>query len=200
MTIRLGTTRRLLVGAALSLLAMAAGACPSQAQDQQTRCPAPRTVFTFSDSTSIEALGGANPPFCRFRDTRGGQLVDLLLGAFSASSPIVQTNAPVLQELLPLQVGKTIHLTRSASGERNWQATVTIETHETIAVPAGRLACFVVLWTEPSGQGRWERRWWYCPALGLAAKYTAKFEVTNASAGRTASSPASWELVQIRVP
>ena len=169
----------------------------ARAQNAEVICPAPGTVFTFTDTSGVEALSGGGAPICRFRNVNGGQQLDLFLGAFSTGSPIVHANAAALMTLLPLQVGKTAQLTRPALG---WQATVSIEKYETVAVPVGRLACFVILWTEPSGQGKWERRWWYCPALGFVAKYSAKFEVVGGGGGSPPSYPASWELVQVRVP
>ena len=75
-------------------------------------CPAPGTIYTFTNSSSIQALAGATPPFCRFANLNGGQQVDLMLGAFSAASPVVQANLDVLTSLLPLQVGKTVTLAR----------------------------------------------------------------------------------------
>jgi hypothetical protein len=160
-------------------------------------CPAPGTVYTFSDSSSIQALAGAQAPFCRFANLNGGQQVDLILGAFSAASPIVQANLDVLTSLLPLQVGKTVTLARPGAGTA---ATVTVEKHETVEVPVGKLACYVLLWSEPSGQGRWERRWWYCPSLESAAKYSASFEVVTPSGRTLSSNPASWELQSVHVP
>jgi hypothetical protein len=180
--------------ACLATLACAPGVA---AQDA---CPAPRTIYTFSDSSSIQALPGAPAPFCRFANLNGGQQVDLFLGAFSAASPIVQANIDVLKSLMPLQVGKTVNLARVGSGDRSWQATVSIEKHETVEVPVGRLACYVLLWTEPSGQGKWERRWWYCPSLEYAVKYAARFEVVTAGGQPSSSQPTSWELMGVRVP
>lgn len=171
---------------------------PPAAAPAKSACPAPRTVYTFTDSSSIQALAGANPPFCRFANLNGGQQVDLMLGAFSAASPVVQANLDVLTSLLPLQVGKTVNLVRlGASGA---QATVTVEKYETVSVPVGKLACYVLLWTEPSGQGKWERRWWYCPSLEYVAKYTASFEVVTSGGQTLSNSPASWELQSVRVP
>lgn len=160
-------------------------------------CPAPGTIYTFTDSSSIQALAGAPPPFCRFANLNGGQQVDLILGAFSAASPVVQGNLDVLTSLLPLQVGKTVTLARPGAGVA---ATVTVEKYETVEVPVGKLACYVLLWSEPSGQGRWERRWWYCPSLEYAAKYSASFEVVTPSGRALSSNPASWELQSVRVP
>jgi hypothetical protein len=177
-------------------LSAAAGIGSARAQNAEIACPAPRTVFTFTDSSGVEALGGA-APICRFRNTNGGQQLDLFLGAFSTAAPIVHVNVDALMSLLPLQVGKAVRLGRPGS---SWQATVSVEKYETVAVPVGRLACFVILWTEPSGQGRWERRWWYCPALGFVAKYSAKFEVVGGSGSSPPSYPASWELMEVRVP
>ena len=159
-------------------------------------CPVPGTVYTFTDSSSIQALAGATPPFCRFANLNGGQQVDLMLGAFSAASPVVQANVDVLTSLLPLQVGKTVTLARPGATA----ATVTVEKNETVEVPVGRLACYVLLWSEPSGQGRWERRWWYCPSLQSAAKYSASFEVVTPSGRTLSSNPASWELQSVHVP
>ena len=171
---------------------------PPAAPLPKSVCPAPRTVYTFTDGSSIQALAGAKPPFCRFANLNGGQQVDLMLGAFSAASPVVQANLDVLTSLLPLQVGKTVNLVRpGASGA---QATVTVEKYETVSVPVGKLACYVLLWTEPSGQGKWERRWWYCPSLEYAAKYTASFEVVTSGGQTLSNSPASWELQSVRVP
>jgi hypothetical protein len=170
------------------------------AQTPPVHCPAPKTIYTFTDASSIQALAGAPMPFCRFANLNGGQQVDLFLGAFSAASPIVQANIDVLTSLLPLQVGKTVHLSRAGAGDRAWLASVSVEKHETVRVPVGQLACFVLLWTEPSGQGKWERRWWYCPSLEYAAKYAAKFEVLDARGRALASYPASWELMGVRVP
>jgi len=171
---------------------------PPPAPTAKPTCPAPRTVYTFTDSSSIQALAGAQAPFCRFANLNGGQQVDLILGAFSAASPMVQANVDVLTALLPLQVGKTAHLARPGAG--NGQATVTVEKYETVEVPVGTLACYVLLWTEPSGQGKWERRWWYCPSLEYAAKYTASFEVVTPGGRTLSNSPASWELQSVRVP
>ena len=75
-----------------------------------------------------------------------------------------------------------------------------VEKQETVEVPVGRLTCFVLLWSEPSGQGKWERRWWYCPSLEYAAKYTAQFEVVGAGGKPLSSQPNSWELMGVRVP
>jgi len=166
----------------------------------QAKCPAPRTIYTFTDASSIQALPGAPAPFCRFANQNGGQQVDLFLGAFSAASPIVQANIDVVTSLMPLQVGKTVHLARVGRSERGWQATVTVERYEPLDVPVGRLFCYVLLWSEPSGQGRWERRWWYCPSLEYPAKYAAQFEVTTSDGRLLKSSPTSWELTGIRVP
>jgi hypothetical protein len=170
------------------------------AQNAQSQCPPPRTIYTFTDASSIQALPGAPGPFCRFANVNGGQQVDLFLGAFSAASPIVQANIDDLMSLLPLQVGKAVHLARAGPADRGWQANVSVEKYETVEVPVGRLKCFVLLWTEPSGQGRWERRWWYCPSLEYAAKYSAKFEVVSPGGRILTSSPTSWELAGIRVP
>ena len=106
----------------------------------------------------------------------------------------------VLTTLLPLQVGKAVHLTRAGPADKGWQANVAVEKYETVEVPVGRLNCFVLLWTEPSGQGRWERRWWYCPSLEYVAKYSAKFEVVSPGGRILTSSPTSWELAGVRVP
>jgi hypothetical protein len=184
----------------LMLIAIMAGATNAAAQSDQSQCPPPRTIYTFTDSSSIQALPGAPAPFCRFANVNGGQQVDLFLGAFSAASPIVQANIDVLTSLLPLQVGKAVHLTRAGPADRGWQANISVEKYETVDVPVGRLNCFVLLWAEPSGQGRWERRWWYCPSLEYAAKYSAKFEVVGASGRALTSSPTSWELAGVRVP
>jgi hypothetical protein len=162
----------------------------------KSTCPAPGTVYTFTDSSSIQALAGAQAPFCRFANLNGGQQVDLMLGAFSAASPVVQANLDVLTSLLPLQVGKTVTLARPGAAA----ATVTVEKYETVEVPVGKLVCYVLLWTEPSGQGRWERRWWYCPSLEYVAKYSASFEVVTPSGRTLSSNPASWELQSVRVP
>jgi hypothetical protein len=170
---------------------------PAAAPASKPACPAPGTVYTFTDSSSIQALAGAKPPFCRFANLSGGQQVDLILGAFSAASPIVQANIDVLTSLVPLQVGKTVTLARPGAGTA---ATVTVEKHEIVEVPVGKLACYVLLWSEPSGQGRWERRWWYCPSLEYAAKYSASFEVVTSSGRTLSSNPASWELQSVHVP
>lgn len=180
-------------------LALTGGLARAQTPPAQARptCPAPGTIYTFTDSSSIQALAGATPPFCRFANLNGGQQVDLMLGAFSATSPVVQANLDVLTSLLPLQVGKTVTLARPGAGVA---ATVTVEKYETVQVPVGKLACYVLLWSEPSGQGRWERRWWYCPSLEYAAKYSASFEVVTPSGRTLSSNPASWELQSVRVP
>jgi hypothetical protein len=177
-----------------------AGATDVAAQSPPVRCPPPRTIYSFTDSSSVQALAGAPAPFCRFANLNGGQQVDLFLSAFSATSPIVQVNMSVLTSLLPLQVGKTAYLARTGAEGKAWQATVSVEAYETVHVPAGQLSCFVLLWTEPSGTGKWERRWWYCPSLEYAAKYTAKFEVVGADGRTFTSSPTSWELAGVRVP
>ena len=182
------------------LIAILAGATDAAAQSAQNPCPPPRTIYTFTDSSSIQALPGAGLPFCRFANINGGQQVDLFLGAFSAASPIVQTNLDALTSLLPLQVGKTVHLSRAGPADKGWQAYVAVEKYETVEVPVGRLNCFVLLWTEPSGQGRWERRWWYCPSLEYVAKYSARFEVVSPGGRILTSSPTSWELTGVRVP
>jgi hypothetical protein len=184
----------------LVAIAMVAAFAWSGEAAAQNSCPPPRTIYTFTDASSIQALPGAAAPFCRFANLNGGQQVDLFLGAFSAASPIVQANIDVLKSLVPLQVGKTAHLARVGSRDRGWQATVSIEKQENVEVPVGRLACFVLLWTEPSGQGKWERRWWYCPSLEYAAKYTAQFEVVGAGGRTLSSQPTSWELMGVRVP
>jgi hypothetical protein len=105
---------------------MLAGTTNVAAQNPRS-LPAPKTIYTFTDSSSIQALAGAPAPFCRFANLNGGQQVDLFLGAFSAASPIVQANIDGLTSLLPLQVGKTVHLFRSSPGDRAWQATVSVE-------------------------------------------------------------------------
>jgi hypothetical protein len=192
---------RLISGTLLGLGLTLAGNTAGWAQTPpaaKLACPAPRTIYTFTDSSSIQALAGAKAPFCRFANLNGGQQVDLVLGAFSAASPVVQANVDVLTSLFPLQVGKTVNLARPGAG--SGQATVAVEKYETVEVPVGTLACYVLLWTEPSGQGRWERRWWYCPSLEYAAKYTASFEVVTAAGRTLSSSPASWELQSVRVP
>jgi hypothetical protein len=160
-------------------------------------CPAPGTVYTFTDSSSIQALAGAKAPFCRFANLNGGQQVDLMLGAFSAAAPTVQANLDALTALLPLEVGKTVTLVRPGASA---PATVTVETYETVKVPVGKLACYVLLWREPSGQGRWERRWWYCPSLEYAVKYSAMFEVVTPAGRALSSNPASWGLQSVLVP
>jgi hypothetical protein len=184
----------------LVLLAVLAGPAGAVAQSGQRPCPSPGTVYAFTDSSSIQALPGATAPFCRFANLNGGQQVDLFLGAFSAASPIVQANIETLTSLLPLQAGKTVQLNRVGTGDRGWQATVVVEKYETVDVPVGRLNCYVLLWTEPSGQGRWERRWWYCPSLEYAAKYSAKFEVVHPNGRAFSTSPTNWELTAVRVP
>jgi hypothetical protein len=190
---------RLLSAVLLGLgFALAGTTAWAQKPSTKTACPAPGTVYTFTDSSSIQALAGASPPFCRFANLNGGQQVDLILGAFSAASPVTQANVDVLTSLLPLQVGKTVTLVRP--GANGAQATVTVEKYETVSVPVGKLACYVLLWTEPSGQGRWDRRWWYCPSLEYAAKYTASFEVVTSGGQTLSNSPASWELQSVRVP
>jgi hypothetical protein len=170
------------------------------AQTPPARCPAPRTIYTFTDTTSVQALAGAQAPFCRFANLNGGQQVDLFLGAFSAASPIVQSNVTVLMSLLPLEVGKTAYLARTGPEGKTWQATVSVEKYESVRVPAGQLSCFVLVWTEPSGTGKWDRRWWYCPSLEYPVKYTAKFEVVGADGRTVSSSPTGWELSGVRVP
>src|SRR5882757_8786401 len=99
----------------LCAVAMGALACTTDAaaQGSPAQCPAPRTIYSFTDASSVQALAGAPAPFCRFANLNGGQQVDLFLGAFSANSPIVQANINVLMSLLPLQVGKTAHLART---------------------------------------------------------------------------------------
>jgi len=191
---------RALCGLGTFLAGMLAWTANAAAQNPPVQCPAPKTIYTFTDASSIQALAGAPVPFCRYANLNGGQQVDLFLGAFSAASPIVQANIDVLTSLLPLQVGKSVHLSRTSPGDRAWQTTVSVEKHETVRVPVGQLACFVLLWTEPSGQGKWERRWWYCPSLEYAAKYAAKFEVLDARGRALTSYPASWELLGVRVP
>jgi hypothetical protein len=193
--------------AGLALLAGATGAAAQTApgpasagQAATVKCPAPRTIYTFTDASSIQALPGATAPFCRFANLNGGQQVDLFLGAFSAASPIVQANIDVVTSLIPLQVGKTVHLARVGRGERGWQAAVSVERYAPVDVPVGRLFCYVLLWSEPSGQGKWDRRWWYCPSLDYAAKYAAQFEVVGTDGRTLTSSPTSWELTGIRVP
>jgi hypothetical protein len=190
---------RTLAGACVGLVALLVTTTGAFAQ-AAAKCPAPRTIYTFTDASSIQALPGAPAPFCRFVNPNGGQQVDLFLGAFSAASPIVQANIDVVTSLVPLQVGKTVHLARVGRGERGWQATVTVERYEPVDVPVGKLFCYVLLWSEPSGQGKWERRWWYCPSLEYPAKYAAQFEVVGADGRTLTSSPTSWELTGIRVP
>jgi len=188
----------ILLGLGLALTGgLARAQTPPAVAPTRPTCPAPGTIYTFTDSSSIQALAGATPPFCRFANLNGGQQVDLMLGAFSAASPVVQANLDVLTSLLPLQVGKTVTLARPGAGVA---ATVTVEKYETVEVPVGKLACYVLLWSEPSGQGRWERRWWYCPSLEYAAKYSASFEVVTPSGRTLSSNPASWELQSVRVP
>jgi hypothetical protein len=188
--------------AALAAIFTATLACSTDAsaQSPSAPCPAPRTIYTFTDSSSVQALAGAPGPFCRFVNLNSGQPVDLFLGAFSASSPVVRANISVLTSLLPLQVGKTANLGKTGPDGKAWQASVTVEGYESVRVPAGQLACFVLLWTEPSGTGKWERRWWYCPSLEYPAKYAAKFEVVGADGRTNTSSPTSWELAGVRVP
>jgi hypothetical protein len=197
MTTRLLPVLLLGLGFALSGVASWGQTPPAAESTPKPACPAPGTVYTFTDSSSIQALAGAKPPFCRFANLNGGQQVDLILGAFSAASPVVQANIDVLTSLLPLQVGKAVTLARPGAGTA---ATVTVEKRETVEVPVGKLACYVLLWSEPSGQGRWERRWWYCPSLEYAAKYTAQFEVVSPGGKPLSSQPTSWELMGVRVP
>lgn len=196
MTTRLAPALLLGVGLALTGVTGWGQTPPAAAPPPKPACPAPGTVYTFTDSSSIQALAGAQAPFCRFANLNGGQQVDLILGAFSAASPVVQANIDGLTSLLPLQVGKTVNLARPGAGS----ATVTVEKYDTVEVPVGRLACYVLLWSEPSGQGRWERRWWYCPSLEYAAKYSASFEVVTPSGRTLSSNPASWALQSVRVP
>jgi hypothetical protein len=192
--------KRVLWGLWAISIAVLACATDAAAQVPPPHCPAPRTIYTFTDTTSVQALAGAQAPFCRFANLNGGQQVDLFLGAFSAASPIVQANVTVLTSLLPLEVGKTAYLARAGPDGKAWQATVSVEKYESIRVPAGQLSCFVLVWTEPSGTGKWDRRWWYCPSLGYPAKYTAKFEVVGADGRTFSSSPTDWELSGVRVP
>src|SRR4051794_1644152 len=103
MTVRIVPGALLGLGLALAG-AIAWGQTPPAAPAAKSPCPAPRTVYTFTDSSSIQALAGAKAPFCRFANLSGGQQVDLILGAFSAASPMVQANVDVLTALLPLQV------------------------------------------------------------------------------------------------
>ena len=184
----------------LVFIGMLAAATDVSAQSPSVQCPAPKTIYSFTDSSSVQALAGAPGPFCRFVNLESGQQVDLFLGAFSASSPIIRTNIDVLKSLLPLQVGKTAYLGKTGPDGKAWQATVSVEGYETIRVPVGQLSCFVLLWTEPSGTGKWNRRWWYCPSLEYPAKYTAQFEVVGANGRTSSSSPTSWELAGVRVP
>ena len=197
MTTRLAPALLLGIGFALAGITGWGQTPPAAAPTSKPTCPAPGTIYTFTDSSSIQARAGAQAPFCRFANLNGGQQVDLVLGAFSAASPIVQANIDVLTSLLPLQVGKTVTLARPGAGTA---ATVTVEKHDTVEVPVGKLACYVLLWSEPSGQGRWERRWWYCPSLEYAAKYSSSFEVVSPTGRILSSNPASWELQSVRVP
>jgi hypothetical protein len=113
----------------------------------------------------------------------------------------VQANIDVVTSLMPLQVGKTVHLARVGRGERGWQAAVSVERYAPVDVPDREAVLLrAALWSEPSGQGRWERRWWYCPSLEYPAKYAAQFEVTSSDGRLLSSSPTSWELTGIRVP
>ena len=184
----------------LAFMAVLAAATDVAAQSPPVQCPAPKTIYSFTDSSSVQALAGAPGPFCRFVNLESGQQMDLFLGAFSATSPIIRTNIDVLKSLLPLQVGKTAYLGKTGPDGKAWQATVSVEGYENIRVPVGQLSCFVLLWTEPSGTGKWNRRWWYCPSLEYPAKYTAQFEVVSANGRTSSSSPTSWELAGVRVP
>jgi hypothetical protein len=191
---------RVLLGPWVVFMSLLACTTNVAAQHPPAQCPPPGTIYTFTDSSSIQAVAGAPAPFCRFATLNGGQQVDLFLGAFSAASPMVHANMHLLMSLLPLQVGKTASLAKAGPDGKAWQATVSVENYETVRVPVGQLSCFVLLWTEPSGTGRWERRWWYCPSLEYAAKYAAKFEVVGADGRTFSSSPTSWELAGVRVP
>jgi hypothetical protein len=184
----------------LVFVGVLAAATDVAAQSPAVQCPAPKTIYSFTDSSSVQALAGAPGPFCRFVNLESGQQIDLFLGAFSATSPIIRTNIDVLKSLLPLQVGKTAYLGKTGPDGKAWQATVSVEGYENIRVPVGQLSCFVLLWTEPSGTGKWNRRWWYCPSLEYPAKYTAQFEVVSANGRTSSSSPTSWELAGVRVP
>jgi len=184
----------------LVFIGVLACATDAAAQSPPVQCSAPKTIYSFTDSSSVQALAGAQGPFCRFVNLDSGQQLDLFLGAFSATSPIVRTNIDVLKSLLPLQVGKTAYLGKTGPDGKAWQATISVEGYENIRVPVGQLSCFVLLWTEPSGTGKWNRRWWYCPSLEYPAKYTAQFEVVSANGRTSSSSPTSWELAGVRVP
>jgi hypothetical protein len=85
------------------------------------------TICTFTDSSIVQALAGAPGPFCRFANLDSGQRINLFLGAFSTTSPIVRANIEVLMSLVPLQVGKTASLARTGPEGKAWQATVSVE-------------------------------------------------------------------------
>ena len=106
--------------ARLAFIGVLAAATDVAAQTPPVQCPAPKTIYSFTDSSSVQALAGGQGPFCRFVNLESGQQVDLFLGAFSATSPIIRTNIDGLKSLLPLQVGKTAYLGKTGPDGKAW--------------------------------------------------------------------------------
>ena len=171
------------------------------AQNAQSPCPPPGTIYTFTDSSSIQALPGAPAPFCRFANVNGGQQVDLFLGAFSAASPIVQANIDVLTSLAAAagRQGGAPYPGRSGrqrlAGQRRRGK---IRDRRGAGRPARTASS--CSGPNPAGRGGGSagggtaRRWNTSPS-------TARSSRSSAPSGRILHfSPTSWELAGVRVP
>jgi hypothetical protein len=99
-----------------------------------------------------------------------------------------------VESLWPLQTGKrasTDMITQQGGRNLRWEVPRT----ETITVPAGTFATYVVEKRERSSDDLYEatERWWYAPQLGFPVKYEQHLT-------RGIDKRAPWELVSIRYP
>lgn len=190
--------------AVYGLIGVIAIACSTAAFAQEAaeiRCPAVGTKLRFSTSRDmLEAVQDLGGGVCRYRNTTSQREYDRFL-TLDAKSKIFAPNLDKLRMLGPLQVGKSVDISHSGASvtgsDGAWGITISVEKYETVKVPVGDLPAFVILQDERtfSGNGHWQRRWWYSPIV----RYAVQFEFVMLGGNPPPNYPRNWKLVELKL-
>ncbi len=146
------------------------------------RGPLPGTTFdTSRGSFRVDAVEGTT----LIRKSDDPRLNAIWLGGLHdtlASDPFVGKISQEMAKLWPLEIGKSISFDFSRPSGGVWVNRVSVERTESIKVPAGTYATFLVKWQERAVNGPFNATYlyWWSPALGFPIKREVQFSAGDA--------------------
>jgi hypothetical protein len=136
------------------------------------RAPLPGT--SFDTNVGSYRIDGADGPHLFRKDDRPSYNTTWVGGfvAYASNDYALDARKRELAKLWPLEVGKGVQFEAPRPGGGVWVHTFKVERTETVTVPAGIYAAFVVTWNQRAINNPYNSTvtFWWSPALGFPIK------------------------------